>query len=1027
MAALREAGGRLGGWANLHRFGLRQRLNLALAAAVLPLLLAALAAVGAHYHALNAERDYQRGDGGVFELSQQAWRAAGAGDLDGVRALMRDVARRSGAQDVRTQAQAIAVASNDLSLPLAQRGPALQTPLERLQRLAREADQAARRQAGQAATTALLIMLLAPAAAALLGCWRARRITAGVGATLRECLQLAADIIAGDYISVQRARAAAVLAATGGRKGGASAEIGALSHNIQAAAPGAGTPPAASRNEFVQLADTLAGVAAEMEALARRQAETEENNGSLERARNLLQRCVSTLAQASDEALLLQAICQHLSDAGYRLAWIGLARSDRERRVELAAHAGSDREYIELLDLSWGQDRQRRVGAGIAIAERRTLLARDVGSDPDFAAWRNASLPRGLLSCIAMPLMHEGSVFGCLSLYSEQAGRFSEAEVPMLHDIAAALGFVLHSLRAAAERQRIEAQLSRHANYDSLTGLANRFTLEARLPAWAAETQAGGRKLAALCIDLDRFRDVNDRLGHAQGDRMLAEVARRLEAAAGAQGMAARLGADEFLVLLPQLESAAAAESAAGAMLAALSLPLEDGPDGLAPSASIGISLYPDDSVEVAAALRHANLAMHDAKAAGGNTFRFYGPEMNARATARFAMEAELRRALELKELMMHYQPQVSLVNGAITGAEALMRWYHPTRGIVGPKEFIRLAEESGLLLPFGVWAIDNVCAQIAAWLREGLAVPTISVNLSPGQFNQPDLLITVRQSLERYRLEPRQLALEITESAVMRDTEAAGERLRELHALGVRLILDQFGTGQSSFSYLKRFPISHLKIDRSFVRDITTVPDDAAICNAVIALAHNLHATVVAQGVETEEQVSYLRRRNCDEIQGQFFSRALPPQGFAQLLSSHRKLQLGEVDETPHTILLLDDEANIVRALGRALRSDGYKILAAVNAEEAFRLLAVNEVQVVVSDQRMPDMSGTEFLSRVKDLYPDTIRIVLSGYADLESVIDAINRGAIYRFFTKPWDDEQLRACIREAFRQHRIGLAVA
>lgn len=1024
MSVAREANR---GRAALERLGLRQRLNLALAALALPLLLAALAALAAHYYSLGAQRAYQDGAWQVLQQSQQALALARAGDMDGLRALMRDMARRGPDPDLRAQAQAVTIASNDLSLPLPTRIAALQPPLEQLHRLARNADTQARQQAERADHLALALLLLAPAAAALFGCWLARRIMAGVDTTLRACIQFASDIIAGDYISVRRAHAAAVLATVSGRKTSAGAEVAALSEGIQGAELPDGAKAANSNNEFTRLADTLAGVAAEMEAMARRQTDMEEHNTSLERARALLQHCSAALAEATDEPLLLQTVCQHLVDSGYLIAWVGLARSDRERNVEMAAHAGCERDYIAQLALSWGNDRQRRVGAGIAIAERRTLVASDIGADTEFAAWRTGSLPRGLVSCIAIPLLHQGSVFGCLSLYSGQARQFSETEQHMLHDIAAALGFVLHSLRAAAERRRIEEQLSRQANYDGLTGLANRFTLEARLPAMAADAKAAGRKLAAFCVDLDRFRDVNDTLGHAQGDRMLAEVARRLESAAGAQGIAARLGADEFLVLLPNLESATDAESAAGAMLAAVSARFGEGADALAPAASIGISLYPDDSVEASATLRHADLAMHDAKAAGGNTFRFYGPEMNARATARFAMEAELRRALEQNELLMHYQPQVSLINGVITGAEALLRWHHPVRGIVGPKEFIRLAEESGLLLPFGAWAIDTVCGQIAAWLRDGLPVPPVSVNLSAGQFNQPDLLATVRQALERYRLEPRMLALEITESAVMRDTAAAAERLRELHALGVRLILDQFGTGHSSLSYLKRFPISHLKIDRSFVRDITTVPDDAAICNAVIALAHNLHVTVVAQGVETEEQLSYLRRRNCDEIQGQLFSRALPAEGFSQLLASHRKLALGEGDDTARTVLLLDDEPNIVRALGRALRSDGYKILAATSADDAFKLLAVNEVQVVVSDQRMPEMSGTEFLSRVKDLYPDTVRIVLSGYADLESVIDAINRGAIYRFFTKPWDDDQLRVCIREAFRQHRIGLAVA
>eukprot|EP01032_Pedospumella_encystans_P027895 gene27895-31511_t len=308
------------------------------------------------------------------------------------------------------------------------------------------------------------------------------------------------------------------------------------------------------------------------------------------------------------------------------------------------------------------------------------------------------------------------------------------------------------------------------------------------------------------------------------------------------------------------------------------------------------------------------------------------------------------------------------------------------------------------------------------AWQGAGLTCGFISVNLSALEFRHPDFLTTLRTVLADSGLPPGQLELEITEGVLMRDADASAAVLRELKQIGVLLAVDDFGTGYSSLSYLNQFPIDVLKIDQSFVRDITTSPDDAAICNAVIGLAHNLRVGVVAEGVETDEQMHYLRRRFCDSMQGFLFSKAVPPDAYAQLLASGKKLVLPDAAETPRTLLLLDDEPNIIRSLNRALRLDGYKILAATSAADALKLLAMNPVQVVVSDHRMPEMTGIEFLSRVKELYPDTVRIILSGYADLDSVIDAINRGAVYRYFTKPWDDEQLRECVQEAFRHQQL-----
>jgi len=358
-----------------------------------------------------------------------------------------------------------------------------------------------------------------------------------------------------------------------------------------------------------------------------------------------------------------------------------------------------------------------------------------------------------------------------------------------------------------------------------------------------------------------------------------------------------------------------------------------------------------------------------------------------------------------------------------VIGAEALIRWRHPLTGMIAPGDFIPLAEETGLIVQIGEWVIETACSQIKAWQNAGLAEVSVSVNLSGRQFQQENLVRVVKQALKLNGVAAQYLELEVTESAVMQNPERTITILRELKEIGVKISLDDFGTGYSSLNYLKRFPIDTLKIDRSFVRDITTNPEDAAITNAVISLAHSLKHRVIAEGVESEAQLAFLRRNQCDQIQGFYFSRPLPPEDFAEMLRTGRTLNLGETsqDEKKRTLLIVDDEPNILSALQRLLRRDGYRVLTAGSAAEGFELLALNEVQVIISDQRMPHMNGTEFLSRVKEMYPDTIRLVLSGYTDLKSITDAINHGAIYKFLTKPWDDDALRERIHDAFIFHK------
>jgi EAL domain-containing protein (putative c-di-GMP-specific phosphodiesterase class I)/FixJ family two-component response regulator len=364
----------------------------------------------------------------------------------------------------------------------------------------------------------------------------------------------------------------------------------------------------------------------------------------------------------------------------------------------------------------------------------------------------------------------------------------------------------------------------------------------------------------------------------------------------------------------------------------------------------------------------------------------------------------------------------VDLLSGEVIGAEALIRWQHPERGLVAPVEFITLAEETGLIIPIGSWAIHAVCAQQAQWLAAGLTTVPIAVNLSSVQFENDDLLEIVNAALAAHSLDAKYLDLELTESAVMSDSAAAVKTLRALRKRGVGLALDDFGTGYSSLALLKRFPFSSVKIDQSFVADITQNAEDAAIATAIIAMAHRLNLKVVAEGVETQGQFNYLRSQACDEMQGNFFSPAVAKETFESQLRNNKHITLPAAAPTDQrTLLLVDDEPGIRSALTRMLRPDGYRILTAATGSEGLDVLAVNPVHVIISDQRMPGMSGTEFLNIVKELYPDTVRIILSGYTDLEVVTESVNRGAVFKFLTKPWNDDQLREQVRDAFRRYR------
>ena len=442
------------------------------------------------------------------------------------------------------------------------------------------------------------------------------------------------------------------------------------------------------------------------------------------------------------------------------------------------------------------------------------------------------------------------------------------------------------------ERRQVEERLSYLAHYDTLTGLPNRVLLQDRLHQAMIEADRHDRLVAVMFLDLDRFKIINDTLGHETGDALLKQVAERLLACVRAGDTIARLGGDEFTVVLANVALVDDVARIAQKIIDNFVSPFHIGGRELFVSTSIGITLYPFDDNSLDGLLRNADASMYQAKEMGRNTFQFYTVEINRRTTKRLALETALRHALERNELQLYYQPQVNLKTGKITGAEALLRWLHPEMGMIAPLEFIPLAEETGLIIPIGEWVLHTACAQAQAWHLAGFRGFQIAVNLSVRQVLHGNLAKVVKRVLKETGLDPRQLDLELTESLLMHNTETTLATMDELNVLGAVFSMDDFGTGYSSLSYLKRFPIDTLKIDQSFMRDIPGDPDDAAIAQAIIAMAHSLEIRVIAEGVETAKQLAFLRSHKCDGMQGYYFSKPIPAAAMTRLLEKDQRLK---------------------------------------------------------------------------------------------------------------------------------------
>ncbi|HUS08945.1 MAG TPA: EAL domain-containing protein [Pyrinomonadaceae bacterium] len=435
------------------------------------------------------------------------------------------------------------------------------------------------------------------------------------------------------------------------------------------------------------------------------------------------------------------------------------------------------------------------------------------------------------------------------------------------------------------ERNKAEEQLNYLAYHDVLTTLPNRSLFKDRLAQALLVAERDRQMLAVLLLSLDQFKNISDTLGPAMADQLICDVAERLKSGIREGDTLAYRGGDEFVLLLTQVTGADDAVEIARRTQLILEPRIDLDGHQVHLTASIGIGLSPVDGIDDESLMKNTGAALFQAKEHGGNTYRFYTADMNAKALKRLTLENKLRRAIERNEFIVYYQPKVDINTWQIVGAEALVRWKDPELGLISPGEFIPLAEETGLIVPIGNWVSKTACSQIKQWHSEGFNCLGISVNLCARQFQEQDLVSTVIEILEQSELEPKYLELEITESSIMTNTDFAVKVLTELKQMGIRVSVDDFGTGFSSLGYLKRLPIDILKIDQSFVRDVSTDPDDAALVMAIITLAHNLRLRVIAEGVETEEQLRFLRLLRCDEIQGYFFSKPLPADEFRELL----------------------------------------------------------------------------------------------------------------------------------------------
>ena len=598
-----------------------------------------------------------------------------------------------------------------------------------------------------------------------------------------------------------------------------------------------------------------------------------------------------TLVRAQDELALSAEMCGIIVDVGgYRFAWVGYMEQDERKAIRPVAQAGFEGGMEALTEvlgvITWADTERGRGPVATAIRTGKDATMRNCLTDPGFAPWREEARQRGYASAAAFPLHVNDRIIGALSIYSEEPDAFDAEEMELLKEAAADLAFGIASIRIRTAHEQANETIKRMAYYDSLTGLPNHVEFGEHLQRAIAEASAHDRSLAVLLLDLDRFREINDALGFGQGDLLLKGVGTRIHDAVTEVGLLARMRGDEFAVLLPAGDADHAATTARR-ILATLETPFVLSGITLDVSAAIGIVLFPQHGREMTDLTRHADVAMRQAKKSG-ERYAFYAAGSGKDSARRLVLARELRHAIEEDDLVLHYQPKMDLRHGTVCGAEALVRWIHPERGMMPPDEFIPLAEHTGLIKPLTEWVLAAALRQSSAWREAGLQLP-IAVNLSARNLRDAGLLDKVERQFIDLGADAGWLEMEITESAIMEDPDGALDILTGLNDLGIALFVDDFGTGYSSLTYLQKLPVDAVKIDKSFVKDMSANADSAAIVRATITLAHDLGIKVVAEGVETQEVWDRLADLRCDVAQGYFIGKPMPADDFPGWLAGSR------------------------------------------------------------------------------------------------------------------------------------------
>ena len=599
------------------------------------------------------------------------------------------------------------------------------------------------------------------------------------------------------------------------------------------------------------------------------------------------------IMRAKTRAEMFELVCAAAVLGGkFTSTTIALAEPGDEF-LRIAASKGQNSDRVRSTRFAISAERPEGIGlTGTAFRTGAPCIMNDFLTNERTAHWHTLAEQGGTRSGASFPLFSKrGDCVGVLLFLAGEEEVFTDELVELLARLAENISFALDNFDRADEKTKADERIEYLASHDGLTSLPNR-ELFNELLRHAIETAGRNlRQFAVLFIDLDRFKIINDSLGHDAGDILLMEIAGRLRQTLRSSDVVARLGGDEFVLILEQAAERRDVEHIARNLLTVLSQPLQLSGHECHTTASIGIAMYPADGEDVQTLTKNADMAMYLAKEDGKNGFHFFSKEIKTQSIERLTLETALRRALERNQFALHYQPKVDMVTGQITGVEALLRWTHPELGVLPPMQFIPLAEETGLIVPIGRWVLKEACAQNMAWQRRGLLPLSMAVNLSPRQFADAHLLQDIDEALAASGMSPVLLQLEVTESMVMRNVSRAVKVLDAIQSRGIRLAIDDFGTGYSSMSLMKQFPIDTIKIDRSFVRDLPKDSEDQAIAQAIISMGKALGMTVVAEGVETTEQETFLRNHACDEMQGFLFTKPLPPQELASLLRAAPQL----------------------------------------------------------------------------------------------------------------------------------------